>query len=74
MEFYLGRIWFNDGREFTDYYVNEEDARSYYERSPDYVGCIRAELFRMAPDEDNFKFEEECIFEYDVNGDYYYIV
>lgn len=73
MTFYKGHIEFSDGREFDDYYVNKEEAISYYERSPHYKNCIRAELFEMIPDESNCKYEEgNCLFEFDVNGNYYY--
>lgn len=70
---YKGVIEFSDGRKFEDLYVNKDDALSYYERSPYFDKCIRAELFEMTPDDNNCKYEiKECLFEYDVNGCYYY--
>ncbi len=72
MTFYKGCIKFDDGREFEDLWVNKDDALGYYSWSPNYPGCVRAELFEMNPDANNFKYEGKCIYEYDVNGKYYY--
>lgn len=73
MKFYKGTIEFIDGRKFEDFWVDKDDALSYYDRSPNYDKCSRAELFEMIPDENNFKFVQgKCLYEYDMNGNYYY--
>ena len=47
---------------------------SYYENvSKD--NCVRAELFEMQPNENNLTYENvSCLYEFDVNGKYYYDV
>jgi hypothetical protein len=74
MYIYKGYIKFSDGREFEDIWVTKEDALSYYERAPHFNGCIRAELLVLAQlnSEDVTYKVKECLYEYDVNGHYYY--
>lgn len=72
MAFYRGHIEFSDGRSFDDFWIHRDDALDYYEDSPYYANCIRAELFECKPDADNVKYEDTCIYEYDANGKYYY--
>ena len=75
MTFYRGYMEFSDGRTYDDLWVNEDDAMNYYESAPYFEGCIRAELFEMRPDESNLMYERgRCLYEYDVNGRYYYNV
>lgn len=74
MSIYRGIIEFADGRKFDDIWVNKEDAMSYFEQSPYYDGCIRAELFEMVPGEGVHYENKVCLYEYDVNGHYYYDV
>lgn len=47
MNIYKGYLLFEDGREYTDLWSDKEAALSYYERSPEYEGCIRAELLEL---------------------------
>lgn len=75
MEIYKGIIEFNDGRKFEDIWVNEEDALAYYQRAPYFIGCKRAELFEMQPDDNNLQYvNKKCIYEFDVSGKYFYNV
>ena len=74
MSIYRGVIEFADGRKHDDIWVNKEDAMSYFERSPYFDGCIRAELFEMAPGEGVHYENKVCLYEYDVSGHYYYDV
>ena len=71
MSIYRGIIEFQDGRKFDDIWVNKDDAMSYFEMAPYFDGCIRAELFEMVPGGVHYEIKA-CLFEYDMNGHYYY--
>ncbi len=75
MRFYKTKLWFSDGRYYEDLWVNKDDAYSYISNAEKYKGCIRAEMLVFEPDEDDFKYEvTNCLYEYDVDGKYYYDV
>ena len=67
-----GHLIFSDGREYIDLWSDKEAALSYYERSPYYEGCIRAELLELHSDGTKYDLFN-CLYEYDVNGNYYYL-
>ena len=74
MTFHEGHIEFSDGRKLTNKWVNKDDAINYYEYAPYYKDCVRAECFEYTTDEANFGFIETCIYEYDIDGKYFYNV
>ena len=77
MKIYKGRLVLNDTNKtiFDDIWINKSDALAYYERVADNANTLRAELFECAPDANNLMYEaKECLFEYDINGHYYYNV
>ena len=72
MPIYVGMLRLTDGTEYNDIWVHEEDAMSYYSHCTGFR-VERAELFEYAPDEDDFQYQmTKCLYEYDVNGKYYY--
>lgn len=75
MNIYKTELWFSDGRHYEDYWVAKEDALSYIERADKFNNCTRAEAWEMGADESNLKYENKnCLYEWDVNGKYYYKV
>ena len=72
MSIYRGIIKFADGKKFDDIWVDKDTAMSYFEHSPSYDGCLRAELFEMAPNGGTLYENKACLYEYDANGHYYY--
>ena len=71
---YLKMIRFrgaNTEDEQNDFWSNKEDALSYVEHVSQNNRCTRAELWELYTEEGFSLFkEDDCLFEYDVNGVY----
>lgn len=71
MSIYRGAIHFANGHIIDQIWVNKDDALSYFQRCSNYDGCVRAELFELAPGNTLYE-TKSCLYEYDINGHYYY--
>lgn len=71
MNIYKSIMEFTDGRTITDLWSDKEGAVCYIENSPNFEGIVRSELFEYVSDGLMYK-PENCLFEYDANGNYYY--
>ena len=59
--------------EHNDIWCNKDDALSYVEGVSHNDKCLHAELWELHTEEGFSIFKEDvCLFEYDVNGDYFW--
>ena len=72
---YRSHIEFTDGRTFDDIWKDEESMMGYMERVPYFDKVKRAEAYIMVCNENDVIYSvDKYLYEYDIDGHYYYNV